>query len=204
MALNGYRNLPANNDTDPVTDWERVAGEFIRSRNTGIGAEIIRQWSSRLAPGCAVLDMGCGFGEPCTGMLAAAGHRMYGIDASPTMLAEYRRRFPQAPAACERAEHSTCFERRFGGIIAIGLLFLLPAEKQKQVLQNVAGHLEPGGSFLFTSPARPCAWRDSLTGNRSQSLGKTVYETELSGLGLVLSGEYRDAGDNHYFAFTKR
>ena len=46
-----------------------------------------RVWASdlceRLAPGSAVLDLGCGSGVPVAAALVAAGHAVTGLDLSP-------------------------------------------------------------------------------------------------------------------------
>lgn len=132
------------------------------------------------------------------------GFVIYGIDASPSLTAAFRRRFPHAQLACEAVEDSRFFGRRFDGIIAVGLMFLLPAEAQREVIRKVALALNPGGRFLFTCPAQACTWTDVLTGRRSLSLGVEEYEAVLSSVGLPAVAEYLDEGDNHYYGACKQ
>lgn len=188
---------------DQSNGWESIADKFIATRNPGIGVRTVETWLKSLKSGATVLDIGCGFGLPITELLLNAGLNVYGIDASPTLLNELRRRFPGAIVACEPVETSNFFNLKFDAIIAIGLLFLLPQKVQRDVLQKISGALNFPGKFLFTAPFQAGAWKDSLTGGESRSLGKEVYVNELSKQGLVLVGEYTDEGENHYFDFIK-
>lgn len=183
---------------DPSRGWDAIAHRFIAARSD-LGADIVRQWAGRLPPGAAVLDIGCGSGAPIADALVAAGFRVFGVDASPTLVAEFRRRLPSAEVVCEPAETGRLFDRRFDGAVAIGLLFLLPAEAQRAVIARVAGALQPGGRFLFTAPRQACDWTDSLTGQPSRSLGEDEYRRVLDQAGLRLTGSQTDAGGNHYF-----
>ncbi|MGA3202811.1 MAG: SAM-dependent methyltransferase, partial [Bryobacteraceae bacterium] len=56
-----------------------------------------------------------------------------------------------------------------------------------------------GGTFLFTAPEEAVAWKDSLTGRESVSLGLPEYRRLLSAEGLALAGAEIDEGDNYYF-----
>lgn len=156
-----------------------------------------------LPPGGSILDLGCGHGVPNAIALIDAGLSIYGIDASPTLAAAFRSRFPGAHIVCESVEASRFFERTFDGILAVGLMFLLSADAQRDLIRRTAQALNPGGRFLFTSPAEACAWRDNLTGRASLSLGAENYKRALARAGLALRGEYEDEGDNHYYDAQK-
>jgi hypothetical protein len=123
---------------------------------------------------------------------------VFAIDASPTLVAAYRTRLPEATTACETVERSELFGRRFEGVLSWGLLFLLPGSVQTAVVRRVAEALCPGGSFLFTAPKQVGEWRDASTGRNSVSLGRDRY------IGMIVEagsgvGEYDDEGDNHYY-----
>src|SRR5687767_6160699 len=49
-----------------------------------------------LAPGAAILDIGCGNGLPIAGYLAGRGFRVTGIDSSPSLIAAARANVPSA------------------------------------------------------------------------------------------------------------
>lgn len=185
--------------SDPSHGWEAIADRFAALRSD-VGADIVRRWAADLPPGGSVVDIGCGTGRPIAVALAGAGLTVAGIDPSPTLLAAFRHALPGAPAACETAEESGYFGRRFDGAVAIGLLFLLPPATQATVIGRVAKALRPGGRFLFSAPAIACRWTDTLTGRESQSLGADGYRALLDAAGMRLTDGYADEGGNHYFA----
>lgn len=185
--------------TDASQGWEAVADRFAAMRSE-VGADVVRRWAADLPAGGSVIDIGCGTGRPIALALAGAGLAVSGIDPSPTLLAAFREALPHAPAACETAEDSGNFGRRFNGAVAIGLLFLLPPATQAIVIGRVARALRPGGRFLFSAPAVACRWTDTLTGRVSQSLGEVGYRALLNQAGLRATGTYVDAGGNHYVA----
>lgn len=189
--------------SDASNGWDAIAGQFIANRDPGTGVAVVEAWCRLLPQAATVLDLGCGFGVPHTRSLLDKGFAVYAIDAAPSLISEFQRRFPGTPVRCEAVEQSDFFQRCFDAVTAIGLLFLLSAEDQKQVLRRAANALNPGGRLLFTAPWQVCEWDDLLTGRRSRSLGREVYVQELAGQGLVLAAEYSDEGENHYFDFVR-
>ena len=178
-----------------------MADRFAALRSDS-GSDIVRRWATRLPAGGTIVDIGCGTGMPIARTLADAGFAVSGIDPSPILLAAFRRLLPDAPAACEAAQDSDYFGRRFDGAVAIGLLFLLPEPAQEAVIARVARALGLGGQFLFSAPRIACRWTDTLTGRESRSLGEEGYRRLLDAAGLRLSDRYDDSGGNHYFAAT--
>ncbi len=185
--------------TDASNGYEEFAAEFIAARNPSIGVDAVRDWARNLPGGAAILDLGCGTGVPVSEALIEDGFRVYGVDASPTLAAEFGRRFPQMSVICEPVETSAFFNRSFDGVVAIGLMFLLPADVQRSLIFKVASRLHGGGHFLFTSPYQACQWEDLITGRVSRSLGEHAYTTFLSEAGLVVVGNYTGEGGTHYF-----
>ncbi len=183
--------------------YDAVAQEFMRQRNASIGVATVRHWTRELPPDATILDLGCGHGIPISQALIHDGFEVYGIDASPAMVAAFRDRFPHAPVACEPVELSSFFGRTFDGVVAWGLLFLLPAETQVTLIQRIASVLALGGKFLFTAPERTGTWIDRLTGRESVSLGGEAYRANLAAAGLTIVGEGQDEGDNHYYNARK-
>lgn len=189
---------------DLSNGYEGVAAEFIARRSRSlIGAGTVRRWAQSLPAGASVLDLGCGSGIPVSQTLIQMGFTVFGVDASPTMIAAFRQNFPQARVACEPVERSSFFGRTFDAAVAWGLMFLLPPDTQADLIRRIAAVLNPGGRFLFTAPEQSCTWRDVLTGKESISLGATAYEKVAEEAGLKLTETTLDEGENHYFLFAK-
>jgi 2-polyprenyl-3-methyl-5-hydroxy-6-metoxy-1,4-benzoquinol methylase len=195
--------MPKDIPNDQSNGYDKLAETYIRTRSPEIGAATVRQWSKLLPPASAVLDLGCGHGMPISHILNQEGFTLYGIDASPAMIAIFRKRFPHASAECSSVEQSHLFQRTYDGIVAWGLLFLLTAPNQAIVIQKVAKALSPRGRFLFTAPRESVEWRDTLTGLHSLSLGLERYNQLLADQGLVLIDEHWDEGSNHYYSVLK-
>ena len=184
---------------DPSNGYEALAAEFIRRRDRTIGAATVRAWARQLPAGAAILELGCGFGEPISKVLIEAGFALHGVDASPSLVAAFGERFPQTPVVCETVEDSRFYDRSFDGVLAVGLMFLLPAETQRRLIRRVAPVLTSGGRFLFTASAQPQTWVDILTGLESVSLGAVEYRALLAQAGLTVAAEYVDEGGNYYY-----
>jgi SAM-dependent methyltransferase len=131
--------------------------------------------------------------------LVEEGFDVYGIDPSPRMIAAFRERVPQARSACESVEDSRLFARKFDGVVAWGVLFLLSAETQIALIRKVASILNPRGQFMFTAPHQECEWLDTLTEQKCISLGAAAYRRILASEGLALVGDAEDEGQNYYY-----
>lgn len=188
--------------SDLSEGWEAIASTFMATRSA-IGGDVVRRWSARLQRGDTILDVGCGSGATISEALIDRGFQLFAVDASPTLVAAFRRRFPQAVVACEAAQVSSFFNRTFDGAVAIGLLFLLTPADQRTVLRRISDALEPGGHFLFSAPIQACEWKDMLTGRPSMSLGFEEYSAVLQHAGMKIVGTFLDEGENHYFSATK-
>ncbi|MBK7715278.1 MAG: class I SAM-dependent methyltransferase [Gemmatimonadetes bacterium] len=192
---------------DPTRGYERHAAAFLAGRNrpgAAIGAAEVRAWARDLPRDAAVLDVACGSGVPITRALVEEGHQVFALDASSAMVAAFRANFPRIPVACEPVETTAFFDRTFDGIVAWGLVFLLPEEAQRVAIRRMASALGPEGRLLFTAPAPACAWMDAVTGEPSRSLGAAAYRDLLHAEGLAVVGEYEDEGQNYYFDAVRR
>jgi SAM-dependent methyltransferase len=192
--------------SDKSNGYEDIAQIFIsgRGRNhSGIGGSVVADWSQTLPGGATVLDLGCGTGVPISQVLMERGFHVYGVDASPTMVAAFRARFPTVPVECAAVKDSAFFGRTFDGAIAWGLFFLFDMDDQLRLIGKIAGVLRPGGRLLFTAPTQSCSWRDAMTGRTSVSLGYEAYQKVLEAEGMSLVGTGSDEGENHYYFAQK-
>jgi cyclopropane fatty-acyl-phospholipid synthase-like methyltransferase len=189
---------------DAAAAYEANARAFIRGRDRSpIGARIVEQWVHTLGKGATVIEMASGGGYPITTVLDGAGLQLWAVDASPTLVAEFRIRFPKIPVQCERVQESSFFGRKFEGAIAIGLLFLLPESDQAALIARVSKFLVPGGRFLFTAPLQVGTWADMNTGLECRSLGQARYEELLTQSDFRVVATHVDEGANNYYEAEK-
>jgi SAM-dependent methyltransferase len=183
---------------DRSNGYEEFAETFMRARNGRIGPATVREWSRRLPRGATVLELACGYGV-ISEVLIGEGFDLYAMDASPTLLAEFGRRYPGVSTECAGVEDSDFFGRKFDAVVAWGLMFLLPEPAQRHAIAKVGRALNPGGRFLFTSPREVHSWKDALTGRESVSLGAEEYERLLTAAGFDIEGHASDEGNNFYY-----
>lgn len=194
---------------DGSNGYEAVANSYIAGRGTrarvgdSIGAAVVKTWAAAFHAGATVLDLGSGPGEPSTRILQEAGLTTYAVEASPTMVAAFRERFPGVPIEQNTVEASEFFNRTFSGVLAWGLMFLLAPAAQALVIEKVAHALNPGGRFLFTAPQEAVEWLDGMTDRPSQSLGAQTYERLLREAGLTWVADAQDEGENYYYFVEK-
>ncbi|WP_306252923.1 bifunctional 2-polyprenyl-6-hydroxyphenol methylase/3-demethylubiquinol 3-O-methyltransferase UbiG [Parvularcula sp. IMCC14364] len=189
--------------SDHSNGYDTIAAEFIDIRST-VGTDIVTKWADTLPPKSTVVDIGAGSGMPLTSILIKKGLSVFAIDASPRMVTAFRQQFPTIEIACEPAEQSRFFGRHFDAALAIGLIFLLPEDRQTVLLRHICSVLNPGGRLLFSAPHQTCTWKDMLTGQISSSLGRDAYSAILSDADMILLGTHEDEGGNNYYDAQKK
>ncbi len=185
---------------DSASAYEKHARAFLSARDrTTTGTAVVERWARSISPGTEVLEIGCGGGLPVTRILVDAGLKLWAVDSSPTLLSEFRARFPEIPVECARASQCTYFGRKFGAVISIGLVFLLNTEEQAALIQRASELIVPEGRLLFTAPLERGTWPDTTTGHQCRSLGREQYESVLAEAGCRVVATYEDEGRNNYY-----
>ena len=125
--------------------WDRMRGRDLFERPW------LDRFLARLPPGGAILDVGCGMGEPIARYLISRGFRVTGIDAAPSLIAMCRTRFP-AQEWLVADVRTLALGRRFDGLIAWhSAFFHLTPEDQRPLFARLAAHAKPGAALMFTS-----------------------------------------------------
>lgn len=142
--------------TSPADDiialYERHAHEWDR---LGGRRKVEAVWLDRFiellpGPDMHLLDIGCGSGEPVARYLIGKGHRLTGIDASPTLIALCRERFP-SQHWIEDDMRRMALGRRFDGLLAWNSFFHLTPQDQRGMFAVFRAHAAPGATLMFTS-----------------------------------------------------
>lgn len=100
------------------------------------------------APGALTLDIGCGEGR-LSRLMAAAGHRVVGIDASPTLAAAAREASPATPVALADAAAlplpDGCAD------LAVAFMSLQDVDDMPAAVGEIARVLVPGGRLCLAT-----------------------------------------------------
>jgi SAM-dependent methyltransferase len=134
------------------TPYDFIADRFYELR-TAIQpkeAEYLSLLLANLPQGSAILDLGCGTGQPIAMHLASLGHRIVGVDASETMLNFARKLLPAHRWIHARIENVE-FEETFDAVVCWDSLFHLPRRHFAPVIRNIHRWLAPGGRLMVSS-----------------------------------------------------
>jgi len=133
-------------------------------------------------PGSVVLDVGCGSGALLAGW-AAAGRRLVGVDLSPAMLAEARRRLG-SQARLVRADATTLPFRDGGAdlVVAVMLLHTLSPDEGLRALAEMGRVAGEAGRVVVAEhrPGAPGEARSRAAG----ALGRVVETLAGHGRGV--------------------
>lgn len=174
--------------------YERHARAFDRDRGRGLQE---RGWLDRflayVPPGGTVLDLGCGMAEPMAAYVIGTGRRVAGVDASPTLIALARARFPHQEWIVADMR-TLAFARRFAGVLAWDSLFHLDMTDQRDMFPRFAAHVQPGAPLMFTSGSGAGESIGAYEGEPlyHASLDPVEYERLLRDYGFVVRAHTAD------------
>jgi SAM-dependent methyltransferase len=131
--------------------YQRHAYAWARDRGNRL---IEKVWLDRfraLVPvGGAVLDLGCGTGEPLARYLIEHKCQVTGVDAVPEMIAMARNHFPEQKW-CVADMRTLSLRRRFDGILAWDSFFHLRQDDQRRMFPIFQQHAGSRAALMFTS-----------------------------------------------------
>ena len=168
---------------DIIGLYERHADRWVRARlRSPELAEKgwLDQFSTLLPAHGAVLDCGCGAGEPIATYLVGAGFSVVGVDSSTAMVGKFKARLPDQRAVV-RDMRSLSLGVRFQGILAWDSFFHLNDEDQRLMFPVFAAHADAGAALMFTSGTSHGIAIGSLEGEAlfHASLDPTEYRSLL-------------------------
>ncbi|MBD0695793.1 methyltransferase type 11 [Streptomyces sp. CBMA123] len=167
----------------------------------------IEELLGRLPEAGTVLDVGCGTGVPVVRSLAAAGHRVTGVDISDVQVQRARELVPEAEFIRADATTLAFPSGTFDAVICLYALIHIPVEEQPALLKRIASWLRPGGWFLVTTGYRAWTGTDEnwLGGGAAMWWSHADADTNRSWLlqaGLEVSREeFVPEGDGGHILF---
>ncbi len=166
--------------------YDKIASWFDENRSRAlIEKHYLDFFTSFLKPNAAILDLGCGTGEPIFHFLIEKGYKVIGVDASRAMVAIAQKRFPESCFyICDMRDLT--LNETFDAIIAWHSFFHLPPDDQRLMFKKFAQHMKPDGILMYTSgPKYTEVWSDNA--------GEQLYHASLD------AEEYRNLlNENHF------
>lgn len=146
----------------------------------------------RVDPGMRVLDVGCGVGRWSL-LLAARGAEVTGVDLSPTMIGEARRRAAAAGLA-ERCrflvQDSSSLDLGASFDLVLGVTMLqhiLDLDALRAAVERIARHVTPTGRIVLLEAA-PVSFADQCDSTVFKARQRDVYLELFADCGLKLCG----------------
>ncbi|CAL9345228.1 hypothetical protein SUDANB121_00365 [Nocardiopsis dassonvillei] len=186
-------------DTDPRETVRRGYDALSHRYDEAFGTDTkygpwIADLLDRLPETAEVLGLGCGTGVPVARDLAAAGHRVRGVDISGVQIERARALVPAAEFVRAGAAALDLPEHALDAVVCLYALIHLPLAEQPALLGRIGRWLRPGGLLLVTTGHR--AW----TGTDPDWLGGGVpmrwshgdaahYREWITAAGLVVQDE---------------
>lgn len=159
----------------------------------------------------ALLDMGCGAGEPFSKYFVERGWEVTGVDLSEQMLAMAAKFVPEMQRIHADMRDVTFTENQFDAVTAVYSLFHLPRDEHAAIFSKVHDWLKPGGKFLFTYATQEYTGSEAFDGYK-EFMGQRLYyshktpqqlEEDVRALGFNLAAkDYRDIGGETFLWLT--
>lgn len=130
--------------------YDATVEAFAAARDSGSEQAWLRQLIAEIAPGAAVLDLGCGNGWPVTVTLAQAGLAVTGVDISVEQVLRATARLPGGRFVVGDMTAVDFPRGAFAGAVAWDSIFHLPPAEHAGLFGRVHGWLAPGTPFLLT------------------------------------------------------
>jgi SAM-dependent methyltransferase len=145
-------------DRETLAWYDREAPVYAGRRLAG-GSPHLEAFLGRLAPGAAILELGCGGGQDAEAMIAA-GFEVTPTDGSPGLAAEAEQRLGR-PVRLMRFEALAEIER-YDAVWANACLLHVPEAALPDTLGRVWSALRPGGLFFASFKAGDGGDRDGF------------------------------------------
>ncbi|RJQ86224.1 class I SAM-dependent DNA methyltransferase [Amycolatopsis panacis] len=141
--------------TDPAEVFDAIGADYEAAFGPRpVAGRAVRGLLAVLPAGARVLDLGSGTGRPVAADLAAAGHRVTGLDVSGEMVRIARAQVPGAEFVQADVRYWETGPESWDAVCAFFSFLQMTRADTEAVLARVAGWLAPGGLLaLATVPA---------------------------------------------------
>ncbi len=152
-------------DTDALaTTYDDLAATYAEGRHLFDTSPMLRGLAARLPGEGAILDAGCGAGEPVSRFFVDRGYAVTGVDISQRMLALARARIPEARFLLGDMTRLDLADAGYAGIAAVYSVFHVDRRLHAGLFRDFARLLAPGGALLMTLAARAYTGQDEFDG----------------------------------------
>ena len=174
--------------TDTALLYDRIADWFDAHRGRDLReAPYLARVADNAPANSALLDIGCGAGDPVAAWFIGKGWRVTGVDLSAALLDKSRARFP-VQEWLHADMRGLALGRRFDAAVAWDSFFHLTADDQRGMFGVFAAHLKPGGRLLFNTGTEAGTAYGQMDGHdfHHASLDVAEYRSLLAKHGFMI------------------
>ncbi len=159
--------------------YDEFAATYASRRDLFDLSEVIEDFTAHLPATGALLDLGCGAGEPMMSTFAARGWEVTGVDFSAGMVGLARDHLPEATVVLADMTDVDFPADSFDAIVAVYSLFHVPSHEHPQLFENCRRWLRPGGRFLFTYATAAYTGRETFNGTM-EFMGHRLFYSHVT------------------------
>ncbi len=161
----------------------------------------------------ALLDLGCGAGEPFARFFTDKGWQVTGVDFSEKMLTMAAKYVPEMQTVCKDMRDVDFAPQSFDAITAVYSLFHVPKIDHQSLFEKMHRWLKPRGCLLFTYATKEYTGADEFEGYK-EFLGEQLYYSHKNTADLykdlintgfkIVSADYRAIGGETFLWVTAK
>lgn len=165
--------MPKRNQAKVYEVYDEIIQWFDDARTkTLMELEYLNLIANSIPAGGAILDLGCGTGEPIAKFFIEKGFKITGVDGSKKMIALCKQRFPSEQWIVSDMRDIN-LPQKFDAILAWHSFFHLDHDSQRKMFKIFESHLKSNGILAFTSGEEEGeVWSDNG--------GQELYHASLS------------------------
>jgi 2-polyprenyl-3-methyl-5-hydroxy-6-metoxy-1,4-benzoquinol methylase len=142
--------------------YDQMAEQYLASKDPKdpLALRALANLASLLPKEAAVLDLGCGAGEPVTRWLADRGFAVTGVDVSAKQLELARKYVPDGTFLRADMTEVVFEPESFDAVVAFHSIIHVPRSEHPALLESIYRWLRPGGALLATMTVADYEGRD--------------------------------------------
>lgn len=188
--------------------YNALASRYLADRDMLKSGPYVRKLLKHLRPQSAILDLGCGAGEPVDDILLSAGHSVHGIDISEEMIRRARRLCPGGEYTVSDIAQLAPGQYSVDAIVSFYAFFHVPRARHAELLKTLASYLPAGGMLLITLGDREFEGETEFYGTRIWwSQWGATKNSELvrrAGFEIILDELSRSGGETHQVILARK
>jgi SAM-dependent methyltransferase len=159
--------------------YDALALQYEANRGLFEMSELIAEFLERLPTTGALLDLGCGSGDPVAQTFIDRGWHVTGVDFCPRMLALAANRVPEMTTVASDMREVSFPPARFDAITAVYSLFHVPWIEHPRLFKRMGHWLRPEGFALFTYATAAYTGADEFNGE-IEFMGQRLFYSHTS------------------------